>query len=548
MSLAGAVEDVSSGNGFVEQQSSRSFLSLDGLEDYDLELYNITLADDRTFIKTFYTSQAGPVLAATTGTISTVCSLIVIYLIYRSNKGLKTVYHRIMFAMSSFDACMSVAVALATLPMPKNMIYTQFEGLVIGNTNTCTAQGFFFMLGGTCTSGYLMSLMLYYLFSIHYGKTDNEIARRIEPLMHALVIIYGFSVSFSLMAFEAFNPTPLDSWCTAMTLPWWCPNQLDEACLLRAKRESYLVRHILAIYYCLIFLVSIGSLTIIVWGIYSNERLLKMYAQQLGHSVLGADTLNQDFQHTRTIMKQALGYAFVYISVNIFPVITIAEGKQNLGNGVYPICHLLIRPLQGFFNLLIFVYHKVGSIQSAVPGTSLWAATHQVLAYPNREPPNFICSSLSIVRIGHEQMQDLGVEEDVIGEIMIIDNEACPPSTNIGGNTTGEGKEESKEQYLFYPKFVESLDHDKIDEASAVSVGVSSIDDIRDLSGFSFGSGTQKGNASRTRTNESNSFGDKDVSYVSLEATNNSLANNSGLSVISGVCSSLGGSQSQNVD
>jgi len=91
----------------------------------------------------------------------------------------------------------------------------------------------------------------------------------------------------------------------------------------------------------------------------------------------------------------------------------------------------------------------VDNIQSAVPGTIFWAATRQVFACPKREAPDVICSSLSNVGIGYEQTQDLGVEEDISGEIIIIDNEACPPSTNIGGNTG---------------IFVERLDNAQIDK------------------------------------------------------------------------------------
>ena len=514
--------------------------SLQGLEDYDPEMYNITLADERTYIETFYTSQAGAAIAATTGTISTISSLLIIYLIYKKSKtGFKTVYHRIMLGMSCSDVLASASIALATLPMPKDMIYPQFEGLVLGNTNTCSAQGFFFIFGALCTTGYLMSLMLYYLLSIHYKKTDNEIATRIEPLLHASTIIYGSAVSFSLLAFESFNPSPLESWCTAITLPWWCPGQLDEACLIRTKREAYTVRHIMGVHFIFVLLVSVGSLMLIVWGVYSQERLFKVYTENTRHSAQSATTLNRDFQYTRKILKQASGYALAYLTVNAFPVISLVMGKVNLGNGAYPICHLILRPLQGFLNLIIFIYHKVDSIQRAAPGTTRWEATRQVFASTTQEQPEFIISSLSLVRIDDNNKQDLGEEGGLLEEIMIVDNGASPPSMNIGGDSCKESAADPK-KFQFYAEVLErfgNTDNKKLSPAAEISSKV----DKQDLSGFSLGSGMKKDDASENNKKEIDSFDDNDISYLSPGGTMNSAGISRFSCSISGVLSSFGG-------
>jgi len=55
-----------------------------------------------------------------TGSISAVSSSLIIYLICRSKPKLSTIYHRIMFCMSVADILASTAMALTTLPMPRN--------------------------------------------------------------------------------------------------------------------------------------------------------------------------------------------------------------------------------------------------------------------------------------------------------------------------------------------------------------------------------------------------------------------------------------------
>jgi len=183
------------------------------------------MEDDRAHLDTTYTSTLGAALAATTGTISTISSLIIIYLIFRSGRGLSSVYHRIMLGISISDAVLSTAISFATLPMPKDMIY-EFDGIVMGNTATCNAQGFFFAFGAFATMWYTLSLTTYYMLSIRYKWSDARFARRIEKVLHFFSLGYSVSLALILLFLDFYNPTPLDAWCTVISVPWWCVGTL----------------------------------------------------------------------------------------------------------------------------------------------------------------------------------------------------------------------------------------------------------------------------------------------------------------------------------
>ena len=472
------------------------------LEEYD---YNITLADDRIHVDTFYTSKAGVAIAATTGTISAISSFIIIYLMYKSKKGFKqSVYHRIMLGMSFSDIIVSLAIAFTTLPMPKDMIYRQFEGLLVrGNVSTCTIQGFFFILGGSCTGAYICSLLLYYLFSIRYKKTEEEIAKRIEPWLHAIPIIYGISISSSLVFFEALNPTPFESWCTAMTIPYWCPDRPDDnSCLLRSKREAYIVHHIMGFFFIIIVVVSIGSLILIIVGTYEQESLLKFYLKAVGPMSRDRDRVRLDYEYTWAISKQALTYFFVYASTNSFPVITLFFGKYNLGTGAFPVFHLILRPLQGFFNLLIFSYHKVDNIQRAVPGTGFSTALHQVY-FPSstEETPEFIISSLSIVHFDLKRKtvvpEGAADDMDIVGNADVA-SVVYPSSTGYDAEIRVGPQEEHPR--AFYASIAEKL-RMPVKKSTDPPEDSLSRSDSHDLSGFSGGgSSTKKGDQSLPRS------------------------------------------------
>jgi hypothetical protein len=55
------------------------------------------------------------------GSLSTVSSFIIIYIILQSKTRLSSIYHRIMFGLSIADIIGSVSMALASWPMPSHL-------------------------------------------------------------------------------------------------------------------------------------------------------------------------------------------------------------------------------------------------------------------------------------------------------------------------------------------------------------------------------------------------------------------------------------------
>ena len=377
------------------------------LSDYDPELYNITLADERTHLETVYTSVVGVSIAATTGACSSFCSLVIMYLILKSRSKLSTIYHRLIFCLSIYEVIISIAIAFTTLPMPKDMIYNQFNGLILGNTSTCSAQGFLFILGAQSAGLYNSFLMVYYLLSIRYQMPDANISKLVEPLMHAYTTAFGFSISISLLVFDAYNPTPYDVWCTAITYPYWCPGSQDQACLIRGSRSSYHVRNIMLLHNILSATVVLSSLCLVIWTIYSQERLFVMYRANIISRLRLQETFEQDFYLTKAILKQASAYALSFLLVNIFPFISMVFGRPN--NTFLSIAHLLLRPSQGVFNLLIFLYHKIYNIKRNNRNASLCHAIVDIFN-GSYEPENAI-STIYLVRQDEENKEGVWTGE-----------------------------------------------------------------------------------------------------------------------------------------
>ena len=149
------------------------------------ELYEKAINDERTHLEFVNTSSLGATIPRISGSVSVVSSALIIFIILRSTVGLSTTYHRLIFGLSVAEVIGSFAMALSTLPMPTDMIYDQFEGRYIGNTLTCTTQGFVIYYVPSVALGYNVVLCLYYLCSIRYKMTEARIRERVEPWLHA---------------------------------------------------------------------------------------------------------------------------------------------------------------------------------------------------------------------------------------------------------------------------------------------------------------------------------------------------------------------------
>lgn len=171
-----------------------------------------------TDVQTIYTSTAGLNLTRFFSCISAAFSMLGIFLVYSKSKMKlnlerrsimpRTIYHRIVLMTSLGHLIASLAMSLTTVPMPKDMIYTQFEGTVVGNTATCSAQGLFVSVGRTMVSIHILHLFVYYVCSIKYRMSDERFSKRLEPLLHATNAFICSVSGIINVQMGLLNPTP----------------------------------------------------------------------------------------------------------------------------------------------------------------------------------------------------------------------------------------------------------------------------------------------------------------------------------------------------
>jgi hypothetical protein len=130
-------------------------------------------------------------------------------------------YHRLLLGMSMYEAAASVWVFMSTWPIPASTTATTSmnEVWAVGNTQTCTAQGFFLTLT-IAVPIYNAMLAMYYMLVINYNVSDRTLRLYVEPAIHCTAFLWAFGTAIASTVLGLFNNANL--WCWIAPYPSNC--------------------------------------------------------------------------------------------------------------------------------------------------------------------------------------------------------------------------------------------------------------------------------------------------------------------------------------
>ncbi len=396
-------------------------------------------------IQNVYTSMFGFVVPLIMGFTSVVASLATLYIMWRSIKGFSSTYHRLIAATSISDIFMAVAIGLTTIPMPKDgddplVDEYGFEGVRLGNAQTCTAQAFFHVFGSTASLCYASSLCIYYVTAIAFTIAESKIERVVEPLLHIASLIVSLGLALSFLFLELIgNPDPLkSSWCTLLASSVVCNN---EDCLQNSS--SLVVKiHILGfVFLCIHFCIIVVSLCLVLQKVFHQRRMMAHYLQAvLGPSPI-ANRLNLRNRTTVVASIQSLAYIFSFVLTWAFPIIDFMVRKysgDNVELTVIGKLRLIFQPSRGIFNFLVFVSSKIYLLRYSYPYLSNCGALRRLFSW-KQSNENEVITGINFSR------GDGGGIEPVLDDDLVswqeFESDAPPISNfNVGGSSNNVSK------------------------------------------------------------------------------------------------------------
>ena len=357
----------------------------------------IALNDERTFPDTFYITALAPVVVGISGALSALGSLLIMFIILRSSFRLSTVSHRLVFAMSLADLIASIGMGAGTLPMPKDTVY-DFQGAHLGNEFTCSSQGFMIFFGAIATICYSACLSVYFMCTITFRMKDATFRKCIEPFMYISCLLLTLPTAIMIWANKWYNPTPFEPFCVAMSYPYYCKSEMEDAerCSIRGKPNLFqiqnrknLTRFYLVLFYAIPF-VTLSSMVTITLSVCLQERGTRTTNQRINRRNKGKD-LRQRHAYTKAIASQAFAYVLASITIQVFAFVRSANNTNHTLQLVYT----ALRPCQGLLNFMVFFSQKVSNARQIDPSLSYKKAAIHVLVA--REKHHFQLSGISLI-------------------------------------------------------------------------------------------------------------------------------------------------------
>jgi hypothetical protein len=306
------------------------------------------------------------------GSLSAVSSATIIYLIFRSQTRLSSIYHQIMLCMSILDITSTIAMALTTIPMPREMpqekeLGFEWPGGRYGNHATCAAQGFFTLSGSIAMFGFNAMLCLYYACAVAFQMKEKNIRKYILPIIYGVPLVSGFGFAITLLFAGSYNPPTdfmLGYWCVGTVYPAGCTGK-DDSCIRGNYDVIQKARIVMSFVIVLGMLIMVTSLVLVVNSRFRVHRLTQKIvkaAEKDGAStrILMAsspkDKLERVQKDTNAILLQSVAYIVAFMSGIIWVLLSGDGREMNMTTFKFG---LFFVPIQGFLNLIVFLSHKV---------------------------------------------------------------------------------------------------------------------------------------------------------------------------------------------
>lgn len=386
---------------------------------------------------TYYFHKEVIIIGMSTATISSLSSLLILSIIFRSRTKLKTVYHRIMTVLSTSDLILSIPFVISTLALPKHQSFP-FELPSYGNDTTCQLQGIAIIIGYGLIGWFSILLNIFHLCILKFEMQEMKFRKWIEIPFYIL----GIPIFLILPIFTAwgnFDATPLP----------WCAGKFQDA-NEKSKKDVRFITFI-AISFGLLFL----CMGLILKSFYTKKSNIQKEIRKASRASTAStdpddeDTnMSQDQQeiiqaairekkeilkhcqeNSKKVTIQAVMYIFAFTFVIMFGFIEWFLNRGYISSShssrqAVAVLRMIFQPLQGFFNMIIFVHQKVLTVQINDEDLTYAEALRIVIFHPSimdhDEGPKI--SNLEIL-LGNISSTSLRVGRQETSEIGDVDND-----------------------------------------------------------------------------------------------------------------------------
>jgi len=285
----------------------------------------------------------------------------------RRNDKATDPYQRIMLCLGTFDILFSSVCFLGTWLTPKETGWLWS----VGNTSSCSTQGFFTVLGLMGEFLYQMALSLNALILIVFGWNQEKFAEKVEKPLHTTIITVALTTALVPLAYQSYNPSCGTCW--SMFIADKCSD--GEECIVRGSRTVFVAYSY--IQGATLFIMNVFCTVAMVW-VYLHVRRQELKMQEYnfrGHN-------EEHHRESKRIRKILLLYTLsLYLTWGVYAVTAnlYIFLSLNIPFFVRVLFESSLPSSLGFFNMLVYFLPNSLKYQEDHPGTWLVTSYFHVL-------------------------------------------------------------------------------------------------------------------------------------------------------------------------
>ena len=150
---------------------------------------------------------------------SSICSVIgssvIIFIALKSRRSKAwTPYNRLLLGMSVCDIIFSITLGLSIVLLPNELSSSSYSKrlFAFGNDASCNAMGFLIQFSYSAIL-YNAMLSFYFLLTARFGFKNDQIAKRIEPVMHAICVGFPTVTAWAGLFMDAYSESGMAQVC-----------------------------------------------------------------------------------------------------------------------------------------------------------------------------------------------------------------------------------------------------------------------------------------------------------------------------------------------
>jgi hypothetical protein len=278
-----------------------------------------------------------------------------------------------------------------------------------------------------------MCLSWYFLLRITFRISLDTIKRRVEPVFYLYSIFVALFLPNFFLAKDLITSYVTDGYCVVAPNYSFCNYTFDgdyncyfdsRDTASKFKSARYVIIYLVAANFALVFVAMIIILGTVCWHTKKIRSTVEKRSTSKSNGSDDEDTsvTNEttvgELRDSRTIITQALMYILSYLVTWIFMIIPMSVELGHSSSDTvmsFEVLKTILFPMQGFWNLIIFVFDKAYMIRLTTDSRSWYQAVIKAFKSPEQTSEVLLTNlpSLPGIRSPSEQ-RDISFPNELI--------------------------------------------------------------------------------------------------------------------------------------